>query len=76
VESPERKERCARPSGDVAAQAVMLLNESSRGAFRTVHGAPASVSDCLSCHGGGKAENNVSAKMDCGPCHHGVHEKK
>ncbi len=74
VDSPERLERCARLSGDVAAQAVKLLNDQSEGSFHSDHSVPKSVSECLSCHGAGHSVKNVSAKMDCQPCHHDVHK--
>lgn len=70
VDSPERMERCARLSGDVVAMAVKLLNDQTAGAFHTEHANAKSVSDCLSCHGGGRPQKNVSAKMDCLQCHH------
>lgn len=70
VDSPDRMERCARLSGDVVAQAVKLLNDQSGGAFHAEHTAPKAVGDCMSCHGGGHSEKNVSAKMDCLQCHH------
>jgi hypothetical protein len=75
VDSPERLERCARVSGDVAAQAVKLLNDQSLGTFRAEHTPPKSVAECMSCHGAGRAEKNVSTKMECVKCHHDVHKK-
>ncbi len=76
VDSPERMERCARITGDVAAQAVKLLNDRSQGTFRPEHSTPAAVSECLNCHGAGHAERNVSAKMDCRPCHNDAHKRQ
>ncbi len=70
IDSPERIERCARLSGDVVAQAVRLLNDQRDNAFHAAFTAPKAVGECLSCHGGGHTEMNVSEKMDCLQCHH------
>jgi hypothetical protein len=69
VDSPERIERCARLSGDVVAQAVKILNDQSRGIFQSEHPPARSVSGCMNCHGPGRSARNVSARMDCLPCH-------
>jgi hypothetical protein len=69
VDSPERAERCARLSGDVVAQAVKLLNDRDRVVFQPEHPLGAPVSGCMNCHGPGRSEKNVSARMDCLACH-------
>jgi hypothetical protein len=51
--SPERKERCARLTTDVAGKAAQLLNEHLDG-MRFVSTPPAAAGQCLECHGSGK----------------------
>jgi len=67
--SPERKERCRRLAADVAAKAAELLNQVTAGTFAPAWAAPASVDECLACHGPGKSVDNVFGKMDCLQCH-------
>lgn len=69
VGSNERKERCARLTGDVAAKAVELLNANLSGTFTTHYTTPAAVAACLACHGGSGGKANVAAKMSCLSCH-------
>jgi putative redox-active protein with C_GCAxxG_C_C motif/flagellar hook capping protein FlgD len=64
----ERKERCARLTGDVAAYGVMLLNDNLQSVFNPLYVTPQAVTDCMTCHKGG-SPNNVAAKMECEPCH-------
>ncbi|WP_456475584.1 C-GCAxxG-C-C family protein [Candidatus Pyrohabitans sp.] len=55
--SPERKERCARLSADVAVKTVELLNDWADGKYKPVHGSQAkthqmpSQNNCVDCHG-------------------------
>lgn len=72
VSDVERKERCARITGDVAAKTVELLNAFFAGTFTSTYVDPASVTACLSCHGSA-VFNNVMTKMDCTPCHSDPH---
>jgi len=69
VDSPERLERCARLSGDVAAQAVKLLNDQAQNKFRAEFVMLPSTTECLSCHGSQGESKNVATKQDCLPCH-------
>ncbi len=64
----ERKERCARITGDVAAYAVQILNEELQGNFVPRYVPPATIAACMSCHGTGSL-NRVVAKMECTQCH-------
>jgi hypothetical protein len=64
----ERKERCARLAGDVAAHAAQLLNAEFAGQFESVYIPPESIAGCMSCHGSGFVAN-VAAKMACTQCH-------
>jgi len=74
IGSPEQLERCARVSGDTAAKAVMLLNAQQDGNLQTEYVMPASVLECLSCHGPDKEVANVDHKMTCTQCHGNPHE--
>jgi hypothetical protein len=68
--SPERAERCARLTGDVAARTVELLNQFKQGQFRATFVAPKSVTECLSCHDSTTYRHVISSvKMDCNQCH-------
>lgn len=72
VHDLERKERCARVAGDVAAKTVELLNAHFAGTFTPTYVDPATVTACLSCHGNG-AMDNVMTKMECTACHGDPH---
>lgn len=72
VSDTERKERCARVTGDVAAKTVELLNAFFKGTFTPTYTDPAAVTACLSCHGSA-VFNNVMTKLDCTPCHQTAH---
>jgi hypothetical protein len=72
VASTERKERCARLTGDTAAYTAQILNDQLDGTFAPLYVVPQTVTDCMACHGGG-AMNNVSAKMECEQCHGDPH---
>ena len=69
VGSNERKERCARLAGDVAAKAVELLNANLAGSFVAEYETPEEVTSCLACHGATGMVANVSMKQTCVPCH-------
>jgi hypothetical protein len=67
--STERKERCARLTGDTAARAVEMLNQLADGQFRASFAPVSAVAGCMTCHD--KTHGNVvpSVKMDCRQCH-------
>ncbi len=70
--SPERAERCARVTGDVAAKAVELLNAVHDDTFVPKFELPAEVTSCTSCHKVGTvyaAGHNTIGKMSCLQCH-------
>jgi hypothetical protein len=73
-DSPERFERCARLSGDVAARAITLLNKHAENTFENQYGISATAFECNKCHGPKGEEANVLAKMDCAQCHGDPHE--
>ncbi len=66
--SPERSERCARITGDVAAKAVELLNAVHGKTFKREHPIPAQASGCLKCHDVDE-KSHTRGKMDCRLCH-------
>jgi hypothetical protein len=70
--STERKERCARLTGDVVAYAVELLNKEIAGQFTPIYVPPASIAGCMACHGSAFI-SNVNAKMECMQCHGDPH---
>lgn len=72
VADPKRAERCGRLTGDVAAQAVLLLNQQAGKTFKAAFQPSAAVTGCTSCHnskGGATTGGIVNTKMDCAPCH-------
>ncbi|MDP2790788.1 MAG: C-GCAxxG-C-C family protein [Rectinemataceae bacterium] len=66
--SAERKERCARLTGDVAAKAAEILNAWKAGTFKPEFVLDAATATCLSCHDG-----DQEGKMTCLTCHDGKH---
>ncbi len=66
--SDERKERCARLAGDIAAKTVTILNDYFASTFAGTYADPSGNADCLSCHGS-SGYNNVSTHMECVGCH-------
>jgi len=76
--SPERAERCARLTGDVAAHAVELLNAYFAGAFTASYKPSAEAQACTTCHTIGTnyaAGNFTRGKGECLSCHQ-PHELK
>ncbi len=72
VHALERKERCARLDGDVAAYAVKLLNDHVDGVFNPEYSAPETIASCMNCHGQ-TVKDNVLSKMECTACHGDPH---
>ncbi len=74
--STERKDRCAKLTGDVAAKAVELLNAYADGKFTALFQPTDQTTACMGCHIGPKStlENSLT-KMDCTPCHGDPHRK-
>ncbi|MFH0991256.1 MAG: C-GCAxxG-C-C family (seleno)protein [bacterium] len=67
--STERKERCARLTGDVAAYAAKILNDKLAAKFAPLFVTPAIIAECKGCH-----SSTITAKMECTQCH-GDHRK-
>ena len=72
VSDTERKERCARIAGDVAAKTVELLNAFAAGNFTPTFVTDPKVAECGACHGSA-GFNNVMTQMNCEPCHGDPH---
>jgi hypothetical protein len=70
--STERKERCARLTGDCAAYAAQILNDELAGTFTPQYAAPSTIATCMTCHGSA-ATDTVAAKMECKQCHGDPH---
>ncbi|MBO8126472.1 MAG: split soret cytochrome c precursor, partial [Firmicutes bacterium] len=68
--SDERKDRCAKVSGDVAAKAIEMLNAYFDNKFAAAYKIPEEVERCRGCHVG----KNTLAKMNCAPCHPNAHK--
>ncbi len=69
----ERKDRCARVSGDTVARAIQMLNDNYDNRFKPMYVQSESVADCNSCHGKDGANVDVLSKMDCTQCHGDPH---
>lgn len=69
AESPERAERCARLTADVAAQAVQILNDNAEGKFKATYVVNPSVQTCGACHLKGGVLEDARGKMECVQCH-------
>lgn len=68
VSDIERKERCARVTGDLAAKCAEVLNAHFASTFASTFTDPESNAVCMGCHGG-SMNNNVMTHMECAPCH-------
>lgn len=69
VSDVERKERCARIAGDIAAKTVEILNAYYASTFVGTFADPATNASCLACHGSSSTANNVMTHMECVSCH-------
>jgi hypothetical protein len=69
----ERKERCARLTGDTVAFAIALLNDNFDGKFKPVASANPVANSCNTCHGKEGEKPDVLSKMDCMQCHGDPH---
>ena len=69
----ERKERCARLTGDSVAYAIQILNDNHKNRFKPSYHMPETVKTCNECHGKNGKEIDVLSKMDCQQCHSDPH---
>lgn len=67
--SPERAERCARLTGDVAARIVELLNDYTDGRFRPAFVPTKYTTGCQGCHATTIGNVQAGVKMNCPQCH-------
>jgi hypothetical protein len=72
VADVERKERCARLAGDLAAKTAEVLNAYFASSFTATYARNAYAAQCLTCHGP-SVKNNVMTEMNCKPCHGDPH---
>lgn len=72
VSDTERKERCARVTGDTCAKVAELLNAYFAQTFTPTYTDPEEMTTCLACHGA-TVFNNVMTKMNCVSCHGDPH---
>lgn len=70
VNSDEKKDRCAKLTGDVAAKAAEMLNAALEGKFAPAFKPSADYAGCMTCHQGEKSTlDNEQGKMNCVTCH-------
>lgn len=67
VSDIERKERCARIAGDIAAKTAEVLNAHLASTFIGTFTDPEGNATCMGCHG--TVANNVMTHMECASCH-------
>lgn len=70
VSTPDRLDRCAKVTGDVAAYTAEMLNKYMEGSFTAAFKPGAEYASCISCHNGKtSALDNEQGKMNCVECH-------
>lgn len=70
INSDEKADRCAKVSGDTAAEAVLILNKWKEGKFVPAYSPGSEFTSCLTCHNGAKSMlDNEQGKMNCAQCH-------
>ena len=68
VSDIDRKERCGRLAGDVAAKTVEILNSYFASTFVGTFADPVGNASCMACHGS-TSKFNVLTHMECASCH-------
>lgn len=70
VHDKEKKDRCAKVTGDTAAMAATLLNQALEQTFVPIYKPQREFSHCLDCHQGAKSlRDNEQGKFNCLMCH-------
>ncbi|MBO7108036.1 MAG: hypothetical protein J6W73_07365, partial [Verrucomicrobia bacterium] len=64
-----RSDRCKRLTADIAAKAVEILNRCAESEDAKFKSASTANARCVQCPGKKGTAANVSAKMNCIPCH-------
>lgn len=70
----DRKERCARLTGDSVAYAIQILNDNYDKKFKPLYAQSTTATNCNSCHGEKGTHVNVLSKMNCIQCHGDPHQ--
>lgn len=70
VSSTERKERCARLAGDIAAKTAQVLNDYYNSTFVSTFHDTEGVIGCMDCH-----SINTMTHMECVACHTDAHHQ-
>ena len=70
VSDVERKERCARLAGDIAAKTAEVLNNHLQSIFVSTFHDTQSVTGCMDCH-----KENTMTHMECVSCHTTAHHQ-
>ncbi|HKJ80172.1 MAG TPA: FlgD immunoglobulin-like domain containing protein, partial [Prolixibacteraceae bacterium] len=70
VSDVERKERCARLAGDIAAKTAEVLNDYLHASFVSTFHDTESVTGCMDCH-----SKNTLTHMECVSCHSTAHHQ-
>ena len=70
VSDVERKERCARLAGDIAAKTAEVLNDHIQSTFVSTFQDTQSVKGCMECH-----STNTLTHMECVSCHTTAHHQ-
>lgn len=77
INEKEKKDRCAKLSGDTAAKAAELLNQAMEGQVVLAYKVPQEYSHCMSCHQGKDSLlDNEQGKFNCVLCHDDHTKKK
>lgn len=69
VKSNQRKERCRRLTGDMAATLAAKMNQLTDYTYTTVGHDDETTRTCMTCHGNQGKLDNTSGKMTCASCH-------
>ncbi|MFO7937068.1 MAG: C-GCAxxG-C-C family protein [Kiritimatiellia bacterium] len=69
VESQERKERCRRITGDVAARLAVVMNQLIEHNYVTACINDETTQTCISCHDKKGKLGNTNTRMRCNSCH-------
>jgi hypothetical protein len=70
VHDKDKKDRCAKLTGDTAAMAASLLNQGLEDSVERRYKVPREFSHCLDCHQGPKSlRDNEQGKANCLMCH-------
>lgn len=70
VNSDERKDRCAKLTGDAAAKVAEMLNQALDSQYKSTFKPTQEYISCMGCHNGKTSTlDNEQGKMDCISCH-------